>query len=237
MEKSLPIQKKDSWKLFDQIAGTYDLANRVLSLGIDTLWRKKLIKLLPNRNNLRVLDLATGTADVPLTLIKSPKIDFIEGIDLSKQMIEVGKAKILKQGLENKISLNVDDGVAIIRLDKSVDVITLSFGVRNFSDIELSMRNMERVLKDDGKVMIMEFGLPKIKLLKFLYLFYFRKVLPLIGNLLSNHPYAYNYLNQTVETFPYGESFADLMRRNGFKNVKVHTLSFGIAYIYEGQKR
>ena len=232
MKSDLQIEKKDSWRLFDQIAGTYDFANHLLSFGIDILWRKKLRSMIRRRPSMQAVDLATGTGDVAITIGEVKEIDFVRGLDLSKEMIAVGNDKIKNLGLEKRMHLEIGDGVEIPVEDESIDLITLSFGVRNFSDVEKSLRNMHRVLKPGGQVLIMEFGLPKNWLVRTGYLFYFRTILPLIGKLVSKHPFAYSYLNKSVETFPYGKDFTDLMEKAGLSDVRAVPLSFGIAYIY-----
>lgn len=236
MTKPVQIDKKNSWKLFDEIAPTYDLLNHYLSFGIDILWRNKLMGLIPKGKDKHVLDMATGTGDVAITLSKREDIKSIEGIDLSKEMISFGREKVTKKNLDHKVKFDIADGVEIPRADSSVDIITLSFGIRNFSDIEKSMRNMVRVLAPGGKVFIMEFGIPSNVIVKWGYLFYFRMILPLFGKIVSKHPFAYSYLNRTVEQFPYGDDFVKLMEKNGLRNCKAHPLSFGIAYIYEGER-
>lgn len=236
MTKQIQIQKRDSWKLFDEIATTYDFINHFLSLGIDIQWRKKLLSLVKTEKNLHALDLATGTADIPLNLVTLDNIDKVTGLDLSKEMIEHGNLKIKKYGYQDKIKLKVACGVEVPLRDESVDLVTISFGIRNFSNVECSLQNIHRVLKPGGQLLIMEFGLPKNPIVRHSYLFYFRFILPFIGKILSKHPYAYSYLNRTVETFPYGEEFANLMRKAGFKKVNVHPLTFGVANIYCGYK-
>ncbi|MCB9060805.1 MAG: bifunctional demethylmenaquinone methyltransferase/2-methoxy-6-polyprenyl-1,4-benzoquinol methylase UbiE [Halobacteriovoraceae bacterium] len=233
---TLNSRKKESYKIFNQIAKTYDFLNHFLSFGIDIYWRNQIRKNLPKINELDILDLATGTGDVAITLEKSPRVKSIVGIDMSHGMIEEGLKKIHKKNLENRISLKIGDGVQIPFDAESFDVITLSFGIRNFSSPKESLKNIKRVLKKDGRALIMEFSLPKSKLIKFLYFFYFRKILPYIGNLISNHGDAYTYLNQTVEEFPYGDEFANLMKKAGLKNVRYIPLTFGIATLYIGEK-
>lgn len=230
-------RKSESYKIFDQIAPTYDALNHLLSLGIDIYWRRQMLKELPERSSLTCLDLACGTGDVSLALATSPKIAQIEGLDLSAGMIEHGRKKIEKKQLTEKIQLNLGDGVEIPRPDQSVDVVTLTFGIRNFSDPEKSLRNIRRVLKPGGKALILEFGMPKNFLVRAVYTFYFRYLLPFVGNLLSGHKDAYTYLNKTVEDFPFGEPFAKWMREAGLENVRYRRLSFGIAYLYIGEVR
>lgn len=236
MTSVLQVRKKESYKIFDEIAKTYDFLNHFLSLGIDIYWRKKFIKDLPNIQNIKALDLATGTGDVPLVLIKDSKVDTVKGVDLSKEMMAIGKVKVANKGLSDKIDFQVGDGVSIPCNDTSFDLVTISFGIRNFSDPSKSLRDIMRVLKPGGRCMIMELSIPKSQIIKFIYITYFRKVLPFLGNLLSRHKDAYSYLNQTVEDFPYGQEFEDLMIDAGFKNTRRQTLTFGIATLYIGDK-
>ncbi|WP_417335078.1 bifunctional demethylmenaquinone methyltransferase/2-methoxy-6-polyprenyl-1,4-benzoquinol methylase UbiE [Halobacteriovorax marinus] len=237
MTTALQGRKKESWKIFDEIAGTYDLLNKLLSCGIDIYWRSKLLKNLPKRENMQALDLATGTADVPLVLVKSKNISKVTGIDLSKGMVEFGKKKVKKAGKENKIALHIGDGCNIPAADETMDVVTISFGIRNFPDPQKSLREIFRVLKPGGRVMIMEFGLPKNFLVRAVYMFYFRHLLPFVGNLLSKHKDAYTYLNETVEDFPYGKSFTNWMKEAGFSNANFTELTFGISNLYIGDKK
>ena len=236
MKTSVEARKKESYKIFDQIAPTYDSLNHILSMGIDIRWRKKLAKELPNKKDLIVLDLATGTGDVALHLAKEPRIKKITGLDLSKKMIEIGKEKVLKKNYQNKISLQIGDGMDLPVENNSVDVVTLSFGIRNFSNPFKGLQEIYRVLKPGGRVLIMEFSIPKNKLVRESYFFYFRKLLPWIGNKVSGHKDAYTYLNQTVESFPYGKEFVSLMNQAKIGNLKAIPLTFGIATLYRGDK-
>lgn len=233
---SLSERKKESYKIFDQIAGTYDLLNHTLSLGIDIYWRNKLLKHLPKKESINALDLATGTGDVPLTLIKDERIKKITGLDLSKGMVDIGVQKVKKKNLDKKINLMIGDAVNIPAADNSFDLTTISFGIRNFSDPQKSLHDIYRVLKKDGRVMIMEFAIPSNFIVRNVYFFYFRHLLPLIGNIVSKHKDAYTYLNKTVEQFPYGNDFLKLMENAGFKNLKCQSLTFGIAMLYIGDK-
>ena len=237
MNNQIQERKKDSYKIFDEIASTYDLLNHTLSFGIDILWRKKLIKHLPNKDSINALDLATGTGDVPLTIIADPRIKKITGIDLSKGMVDIGVEKVKKKGLENKIFLMLGDGVSIPAADNTFDLTTISFGIRNFSDPEKSLHDIHRVLKENGRLMIMEFAIPTNPIIRTLYFFYFRHFLPKIGNIVSKHKDAYTYLNQSVEDFPYGERFLTLMKNAEFKNLQMIPLTFGIAMLYIGDKK
>lgn len=229
--------RTDVWRMFDRIAHRYDLLNRVLSMRQDVAWRKRLATLLPERDDLRVLDLATGTGDVLLTLrAASPRVRSGVGMDMSGKMIYIGKDKFEDSGQASALQMVRGDAMRIAAASTSFDVVTISFGIRNVLDVDAALREMHRVLKPGGRVLILEFSLPKNALLRWAYLLYFRNVLPRIGGLVSGDSYAYRYLNQTVETFPYGEAFAELIRSAGFTDVKMTPLTFGIATIYQGDK-
>lgn len=227
-------RKPESWKIFDDIAPTYDFLNHFLSLGIDVLWRKSFISNLPERSNMIAYDLATGTGDVALTLAADPKIKKVVGMDLSVGMLDFAKTKVIKKNLTQKVKLEVGDGVNIPKEDSSADVVTVAFGIRNFPNPQESLINMKRVLKPGGRAMIMEFSLPKNIIVRWAYLLYFRHILPFIGNALSKNKDAYTYLNESVEEFPYGSDFTDMMEIAGLKNIRIHPLTFGIASLYIG---
>lgn len=237
MNNEISERKKESYKIFNEIASTYDLLNHTLSFGIDIYWRKKLLKHLPLKDSINALDLATGTGDVPLTLIADPRIKKITGIDLSKGMVDIGVEKIKKKGLEKKIFLMLGDGVNIPAADNAFDLTTISFGIRNFSDPQKSLFDIHRVLKNEGRLMIMEFAIPTNPIIRAVYFFYFRHFLPRIGNMVSKHKDAYTYLNQSVEDFPYGDQFLAMMEKAGFTNLKKQSLTFGIAMLYIGDKK
>lgn len=235
-DANLDERKKESYKIFDEIAGTYDVLNHSLSMGIDIHWRNKMLKHLPNKETINALDLATGTGDVPLTLVKDKRIKKITGLDLSKGMVDIGIQKVKKKGLDNKIFLMIGDGCNIPCADSAFDLTTISFGIRNFPDPQKSLHEIQRVLKPGGRVMIMEFSIPKNFIFRNIYFFYFRHLLPFVGNLVSKHKDAYTYLNKSVEDFPYGDAFLQLMRNANFKNLKAIPLTFGIATLYIGDK-
>jgi len=236
MKESLDERKKESYKIFDEVAGTYDSLNKVLSFGIDRYWRWMIKRNLPQKQKLEILDLATGTADVALLLGKESHVQKVDGIDMSQEMINFGNVKVKNRKLEHKVSLYIADGCNLPHPDQSFDVTTVSFGIRNFPDFKKGLQEKFRVLKPGGRSMIMEFSLPKNFLIKAFYLFYFRTVLPFVGNLFSGHGDAYNYLNKTVEEFPYGEDFAKHMSEVGFENVRFIPLTFGIATLYIGDR-
>lgn len=230
--------RREVWKMFDRIAGRYDLLNRMLSFGQDVVWRNRVARHLPKKENLRLLDLATGTADQLISIFKHNKdAGSAIGIDMAEMMLDVGRTKLKKRELNESITLQTGNAVKIPFSDQSFDATTISFGIRNVSDVSESLREMYRVLCPDGRAIILEFSLPKNALIRSGYLFYFRHILPRLGSLISGDSYAYKYLNQTVETFPYGRAFCELMTDAGFDNVKATPLTFGIATIYQGDRR
>lgn len=229
--------KGDSWRMFDRIAPTYDLVNRSLSMGQDILWRGRLSRRVPAVNDLHVLDLATGTGDQLLSVINTRPEAVIEavGLDLSEGMLEVGRRKMKARGLDSLVKLIHGDASKLPFEDRSFHAVTMSFGIRNVDDVGATLAEIRRVLRPDGRALIMEFSLPRQRALRGLYLVYLRQLLPRLGGLISGDTTAYRYLNLTVEDFPYGEEFCDLMRAAGFSEASASPLTFGIASIYEGR--
>lgn len=226
--------RDDVHKMFDRISNRYDLLNRLLSMRRDVAWRKKVVSMLPDRENPEILDLATGTGDLLLAFCKyRSDIKSGLGIDLSQGMLEIARKKTADNP---KLSLLRGDAVDLPLDADSYDAVSIAFGIRNVLDVPKALSEMYRVLKPGGKALILEFSLPRNKIIKALYLFYFRKILPAVGSVISGDSYAYRYLNQTVESFPYGEAFCKLMNDTGFKEVRDNRLSMGIASIYEGTK-
>lgn len=234
---SLPInpERRDSYKIFDQVANTYDFLNHFLSLGIDLWWRKQLRKELPNCKSLEILDLATGTADLALELAKDSRVKQVTGIDLSQEMLKIGETKRLRTPIGNKLSLHVGDGVQIPYPDNSFDVVTVAFGIRNFHSPLECLKNARRVLRPGGKILVLEFSLPKWSWLRVPYLFYFRKILPFLGGLFSGQKWAYRYLNTSVEAFPQGKEFISLMEEAGFSKTNYRPLTAQVACLYWGE--
>lgn len=224
-------------RMFDRIAHRYDLLNRLLSMGTDVTWRKAMVKRLPDTPNLKLLDLATGTADVLLTIDRvTGRVEHGVGVDVSGGMLHYGHEKIARIEAGERLQLLRGDAMRLPLPDSRFDVATISFGIRNVADVPLGLREMHRVLKPGGKALLLEFSLPGNRLLRSLYLFYFRHILPRLGGLLSGDMAAYQYLNKTVETFPYGEAFCKWMREAGFEEVKAEPFTFGIATLYSGSK-
>ena len=236
-----PYQEKGSKKeqvsnMFNNIAKKYDLLNRVLSLGIDKIWRKRAIKILKESNPKRILDVATGTADVAISTAGIIHPESIVGIDISSEMLEVGKKKIKKLGLEDTIKLNLGDSEAIEFEDNYFDAATVAFGVRNFENLEKGIAEMLRVVKKGGTVLILEFSKPNTFPFKQIFQFYFKFILPFIGRFTSKDPKAYKYLFDSVQAFPQGEEFISIMQSVGYTNCRQIKLSLGICSIYLGTK-
>jgi demethylmenaquinone methyltransferase/2-methoxy-6-polyprenyl-1,4-benzoquinol methylase len=236
-----PYGKKDTSKkeevaeMFDNIAPKYDLLNHVLSLGIDITWRKKAIRILKKENPQTLLDVATGTADFAIEA-KATGAKKIIGVDISNDMLKFGREKLKKKNLDQLIELHYGDSENLQFEDNHFDAITVSFGVRNFENLEKGLAEMNRVLKPGGLMAVIEFSKPQSFPIKQLYNFYFHSILPTIGKLISKDARAYTYLPESVESFPYGQAFLEKMDGAGFKESKAIPLTFGIASIYLGRK-
>lgn len=230
-------EKRDIWKMFNQISPTYDRLNQILSFGMDQRWRRSLARYLPKRSSLRLLDLATGTGDQMISLFEAgAPIAAATGIDLADGMIAIGKEKVEKKPYWNKIEWLRADAEALPFSDDSFDAATFSFGIRNVSDPLRSLKEIHRVLKPRGKCLILEFALPP-QPIKSLYLIYLRHILPRIGGFYSKVPAAYRYLDETIETFPCGRAFCSLMESAGFHSAAVHWMALGAVALYVGEKR
>ncbi len=235
--ETLVLNKNESWKIFDEIAPRYDLLNDMLSLGMHMSWKRLLKSFFKKRQNQQVLDIATGTADCLLASVcQNPNISQAFGIDLSQKMLEEGKIKVKKRECAHKITLSLGDANHLPFNSNKFDQTMIAFGIRNLQDPLIALKEMYRVLKPDGRSLILEFSLPKNPGLKFLYLIYLRNFVPLIGLIFSGQFEAYKYLNKTIETFPYGENFCRLMKEAGFDNIHATMLCFGVATIYQGDK-
>lgn len=221
--------------MFNDIAPKYDFLNHFLSLGIDKRWRRKVIKLLREKQYDKIIDIATGTGDLAIDLLKL-KPNKIIGIDIAEKMIEIGNQKIQKKKLTDFIELKTGDSLEISYDDNTFDVATCSFGVRNFEDLKKGLTEMHRVLKIGGKIAILEFSNPKNKIIGFIYRFYFNNILPFWGRLFSKNNFAYKYLPQSVTVFPNREEFTKILDKVGFKKTYYKNLTYGIACIYIGVK-
>ncbi len=228
-------KKEKVQSMFNKIAGSYDFLNHFLSLGIDILWRKKLVKLLRKQNPKHILDVATGTGDLAIatTSVKNTKI---VGVDIAEDMLAVGRKKIQRKGLSEQIELKFGDSENLPFENEFFDAAMVAFGVRNFENLDLGLSEMNRVLKSKSKIYILEFSMPEKFPIKQLYHFYFKNILPLIGRIISKDRGAYVYLHDSVQEFPSGEVFLKRLHKAGFKNSTQKKLSFGIASIYIGEK-
>ena len=230
-------KKQQVSKMFDNIAPYYDLLNRVLSLGIDKRWRKRAIKLLQEDNPQYILDVATGTADVALQVADRLQPKKIIGVDISNEMLAIGREKIAKKNLQQVITLEEGDSENLPFEDNTFDAITVAYGVRNFENLEKGLSEMYRVLKPNGKVIVLEFSKPTIFPFKQLFNFYFANILPTIGKWTSKDPKAYRYLYESVQAFPDGNKFVAILDKLGFQSTKFIPLSLGICSIYLGKKQ
>lgn len=228
-------KKEEVAEMFNNIAGNYDFLNHFLSMGIDVLWRKKAIKRLKSIQPKNMLDVATGTGDFAIEAL-SLNPNKITGVDISQEMLNVGIKKMKEKGHDKVIHLQLGDSENLPFENDTFDAITVSFGVRNFENLEKGLAEMQRVLKPGGKVMIIEFSKPEKFPIKQLYNFYFLNILPTIGKIVSKDARAYTYLPESVNAFPYGDQFMNILNKVGYKNCKNIPLSFGIASIYEASK-
>ncbi|AZA54279.1 bifunctional demethylmenaquinone methyltransferase/2-methoxy-6-polyprenyl-1,4-benzoquinol methylase UbiE [Chryseobacterium sp. G0201] len=220
--------------MFDNIAPKYDLLNHVLSMKIDVLWRNTLVNMMKKDNPQEVLDVATGTGDLAITIEKGTGAKVI-GLDLSQQMLNVGVIKIKKLKLDGKISMQKGDAENLPFEDNRFDAVSVAFGVRNFENLTKGLAELRRVVKDNKSVYILEFSKVEGFLAPF-YMFYFKNILPAIGRLVSKDNRAYTYLPDSVNAFPFGEKMRQILLDTGFKKVEYKKLSLGIATIYKATK-
>lgn len=234
--QTIDKQKESVSSMFNDIAPRYDFLNHFLSLGIDKIWRRKVRQKLPKNSNQKILDIATGTGDLAIELSKA-KPESILGIDIAEKMVDIGKKKVEAKKLQKIIKLQTGDSLNIEFDDEYFDVATCSFGVRNFEDLNKGLSEIYRVLKNNGKIIILEFSKPNSKIFGGVFKLYFNKILPFFGKLISKNISAYTYLPNTVNTFPHGIEFLNILKKNGFTNTSNQKLSFGIANIYCGIKK
>ena len=235
--KDSTVSKKEQVaEMFNRIAFRYDFLNRFLSGGIDKGWRKKAISELKLLKPKTVLDVATGTADMPIMLMKLLSPDKVIGIDISQGMLERGRQKIEKTGMKSRISLQSGDGENIHFNDNAFFAATVAFGVRNFQNLEKGLSEIYRVLKPGGKLVILEFSKPSNDIFLPFYKIYLRIIAPRIGKMVSGSLDAYKYLNDSVNAFPEGKAFIEILARTGFRDTYFKKLSLGICTIYCGSK-
>lgn len=229
-------KKEQVAEMFDSIAGCYDRLNRVLSAGIDRGWRKKAIRLLKSDQPQQILDVASGTADMALIAYNLLKPKLIVGIDISAEMLELGRKKIEKEGLEQVIQLQRGDSETINFADNSFDAVIVAFGVRNFENLEKGLKEMLRVLKPGGKLVVLEFSRPHHRVFRSLYNLYMGAVAPEVARWFSKNKKAYQYLNQSAKLFPERQDFIDILNNAGYSDTSFKPLSAGICCIYAGRK-
>ena len=228
-------KKEQVANMFNNIAHKYDFLNHFLSLGIDIIWRKKAIKLLAPTQPKKIIDIATGTGDFALASLKLNP-DCVVGIDISQGMVDVGNKKVLDKKQNQIINLRIGDSENLEFADNHFDALTVGFGVRNFQNLKKGLSEMHRVVKPGSRSTILEFSKPKKFPIKQLYNFYFNSILPTIGKMLSKDKTAYTYLPESVDAFPEGDEFVQILGEIGYKNIKQYPLMFGIASIYLVEK-
>ncbi len=223
-------------EMFTSIAPRYDFLNRLLSVGQDKYWRQRAIDLLDPMEDERILDVATGTGDMIIEVAKRNLSVQIFGIDFSQRMLDLGRIKIARNGYNQAVSLQIGNGECLPFADESFDGVICAFGIRNFADVQLGLREFFRVLRPGGRVVVLEFSIPQNQFLKTAYEWYFNHILPKIGNIISGHLNAYSYLPESVANFPSQKKFIKWIEKIGFKKVSFSELTFGIVSIHRGYK-
>ena len=223
-------------RMFDSIAPTYDKLNHTLSLGIDKRWRKTAVDALGKCNPSQILDIATGTGDFAMLLAERIRPLHITGADISEGMMAVGREKVKKAGLQDIITFQKEDCLSLSFPDGSFDAVTAAYGVRNFQDLDKGLREMRRVLKPGGHLLIVELTSPRRFPMKQLFWLYAHVVMPLIGRLVSHNASAYTYLPASMEAFPQAEEMEVIIRRVGFTEVEWRRFTFGISTMYLAKK-
>ena len=228
-------KKEQVAQMFDTISKNYDGLNRVISFGIDVKWRKKVLQLVGQKNPKRILDIATGTGDLAIMMAELMP-EKIVGLDISSGMLEVGTQKIASENLSNLIEMVLGDSENIPFEDNSFDAITVSFGVRNFENLEKGLQEIYRVLKPGGVFVVLETAVPTKTPFKQGYQLHSKFVLPLVGKLFSKDKTAYAYLSKSANAFPFAAAFNNILQKNGFTHTKHTPVTFGVATIYIASK-
>lgn len=226
---------KDIGGLFDSISNRYDRFNHTASLGIDRIWRRRAVRSLPQCEV--VLDVAAGTADLCIETVRRGKSQKVIGVDISEGMLAVGREKIRKKAMSDKIELLVADCAQLPFNDNTFDAITCGYGVRNFAELDMSLSEMLRVLKPGGQLRILEFTYPTNRVVRFFYDFYFTHIVPRIGKRLTDNGGAFVYFMNSVKSFAKGRDFLDILERNGFSDTSFTSQTFGISTLYKACKR
>lgn len=220
--------------MFNDISPTYDKVNRLMTFGLDQYWRKAVSRHLPINPIIDLLDLATGTADQILAIVRnSQNIRSIVGVDFAEEMLYLARKKMTENNLNDKVKLIKGDALSLPFPDHSFDCVTMAFGIRNVLDVSKCLIEMKRVLRPHGKALILECSVPTHPLLKRIYYLHIRHLLPLLGGWISGNKNAYVYLNRTAETFPCGDAFCSLLKSAGFSKTTAHPMTFGAVTLYE----
>lgn len=223
-------------EMFDNIAPAYDFMNRAMSLGIDRYWRRKAVDMLRKQPHDTILDIATGTGDMAIMLAKRTSAEHITGIDLSENMIEIGRKKTERAGLDSRIGLQTADSLNLPFDDESFQCVTVAYGVRNFENLLQGYRSMFRVLRRGGTLTVIELSTPVSPLIRPLYRAYTRYIIPLAGRMVSKDVRAYSYLPESIAAVPQREEMLDIMKKAGFTDAKFRPLTFGTCIIYTAFK-
>jgi demethylmenaquinone methyltransferase/2-methoxy-6-polyprenyl-1,4-benzoquinol methylase len=235
--KESPLGKKEQVaQMFDTISGNYDNLNRIISFGIDVKWRKKVLKIVADKNPETILDIATGTGDLAILMTQTNAKKII-GLDISVGMLDVGRKKIKELKLDSKIEMLLGDSENMPFEDNTFDAITVAFGVRNFETLEKGLSEILRILKPDGVFVILETSVPEKTPFKQGYAFYTKNILPLIGKIFSKDNNAYGYLQESAANFPYGDALNNILRKIGFIDIVALPQTFGVATIYSASKQ
>ncbi|NPD80481.1 bifunctional demethylmenaquinone methyltransferase/2-methoxy-6-polyprenyl-1,4-benzoquinol methylase UbiE [Prevotella sp. PINT] len=227
-------EKKSIGTLFDGIAGTYDMLNHLLSLNIDKSWRRRTVQKLTHAQNL--LDVAIGTADLSLEIMRQQKATKIQGIDVSREMMRIGKEKVSKVGFAENIRFDYGSALEMPYADNTFDALTCAYGLRNFPDADKGLAEFYRVMQPGAQLAILEFSYPENRVIRFGYDLFFTHVLPFVGRVFSHDKSAYTYLNRSVKEFMWGEEMVSHIQNAGFKNVRFQPLTFGITTVYTATK-
>ncbi|HTO37494.1 MAG TPA: bifunctional demethylmenaquinone methyltransferase/2-methoxy-6-polyprenyl-1,4-benzoquinol methylase UbiE [Brumimicrobium sp.] len=222
-------------EMFDNISGNYDFLNKMISLGMDKKWKRKVLKILQKRNPKNILDIATGTGDMAI-LFAETKAENILGVDISTKMLEVADVKIKSLNLQDRVKTDVQNSERLTLEDKSFEAVTVSYGIRNFEDLKLGLSEILRVLQDDGTLVILETSVPKNPVIRGGYMFYTKHIMPRLAKLFSKDKSAYDYLSSSAINFPHGAEMKSILEEVGFKNVEVKPQFLGVTSIYYAEK-
>ncbi len=234
-QKNPESKKNQVTRMFNSISQTYDTSNRLITFGLDLIWRKKIISIVKKQKHETILDIATGTGELVIALAKL-KTKKIVGLDISEKMLNIGKQKVISKKLGNRIEMHLGDTENLDYKDSCFDVVTVAFGVRNFENLEKGLQEIKRVLKPSGILLVLETAIPTNIFFKILYNIYARKIIPLVGGWLSKNNYAYQYLHVSTTAFPNGKAFNNILRKNGFIDIDDFPQTFGVSSIYFAKK-